>query len=168
MAKENVKVISSKLNVKKLIDLLNVALAEEWIAYYQYWIGAQVAVGTMRKNVQDEFYEHAKEELQHADWITSRIIELNGIPVMNPKDWDKLAGCKFREPNNPDTVILLNQNLDAEDCAIARYQEIIEMTDGKDYVTCDLAKKILAEEEDHAQDLADYINDIDMSRKTYK
>ncbi|MEG0832195.1 MAG: hypothetical protein RSF75_07575 [Acidaminococcaceae bacterium] len=28
----------SKLKVDKLLKLLNAALAEEWLAYYQYWI----------------------------------------------------------------------------------------------------------------------------------
>jgi len=34
------------------------------------------------------------------------------------------------------------------------------LTDGKDFTTCDIAKHILAEEEDHEQDLQDYLDDI--------
>jgi len=29
------------LDVDKLIELLNKALADEWLAYYQYWIGGE-------------------------------------------------------------------------------------------------------------------------------
>ena len=61
MAKESVKILQGKLDVKSLIDQLNAALSEEWLAYYQYWIGALVVEGAMRPNVQSEFEEHANE-----------------------------------------------------------------------------------------------------------
>ena len=44
MAKESVKILQGKLDVESLISQLNAALAEEWLAYYQYWIGALVFV----------------------------------------------------------------------------------------------------------------------------
>ncbi|MEG1009368.1 MAG: ferritin-like domain-containing protein [Clostridia bacterium] len=168
MSKGSITALSSKLDVQELIKKLNVALSEEWLAYYQYWIGAQVIKGTMRSNIEAEFLEHAKDELDHANKISKRIIELEGIPVLNPKEWDKLAKCKFMEPTNFDSVILLNQNIESEDCAINRYKEIADFTRDKDYTTFDLAKKIMAEEEEHAQDLSNFVNDIDLSRKTYK
>lgn len=52
------------LDVDKLIDLLNKALADEWLAYYQYWIGAKVARGSMRGQVVFELEEHAGNILQ--------------------------------------------------------------------------------------------------------
>lgn len=36
------------LDVQKLIEMLNAALCEEWLAYYQYWVGARVTEGPMR------------------------------------------------------------------------------------------------------------------------
>lgn len=63
MAKESVKILKGKLDVDNLLVQLNAALSEEWLAYYQYWIGAFVAEGAMRANVQAEFEEHAQEEL---------------------------------------------------------------------------------------------------------
>ena len=48
MAKESVKILQGKLDVKSLIDQLNAALSEEWLAYYQYWVGALVVEGAMR------------------------------------------------------------------------------------------------------------------------
>lgn len=61
MAKESDKILQGKLDVESLISQLNAALAEEWLAYYQYWIGALVVEGAMRPNVQSEFEEHANE-----------------------------------------------------------------------------------------------------------
>ena len=56
-------------------------MAEEWLAYYQYWIGALVVEGAMRPNVQSEFEEHANEERKHAEMIAKRIIELEGVSL---------------------------------------------------------------------------------------
>lgn len=166
MAKESVKVLQGKLDVESLISQLNAALSEEWLAYYQYWIGALVVEGAMRANVQGEFEEHAEEERKHAQMLAKRIIELEGIPVLDPKQWSELARCKYDSPQNFDSVSLLRDNVASERCAILRYQEIADFTDGKDFTTCDIVKKILAEEEEHEQDLQDYLTDIDRMKKS--
>ena len=69
MAKESVKILRGKLDVDNLLSQLNAALAEEWLAYYQYWVGALVVEGAMRSDVQGEFEEHAEEERHHAQFI---------------------------------------------------------------------------------------------------
>lgn len=167
MAKESVKILQGKLDVKSLIDQLNAALSEEWLAYYQYWVGALVVEGAMRADVQGEFEEHAEEERHHAQLIADRIIELEGVPVLDPKKWFKLARCKYDSPTAFDSVSLLNQNVSSERCAILRYQEIANFTNGKDYTTCDIAKHILAEEEEHEQDLQDYLTDIARMKESF-
>ena len=166
MAKESVKILQGKLDVESLISQLNAALAEEWLAYYQYWIGALVVEGAMRPNVQSEFEEHANEERKHAEMIAKRIIELEGVPVLDPQKWSELARCKYDTPQDFDSVCLLNDNVASERCAILRYQEIADFTNGKDFTTCDMAKKILAEEEEHEQDLQDYLTDIARMKKS--
>ena len=132
MAKESVKILQGKLDVESLISQLNAALAEEWLAYYQYWIGALVVEGAMRPNVQSEFEEHANEERKHAEMIAKRIIELEGVPVLDPQKWSELARCKYDTPQDFDSVCLLNDNVASERCAILRYQEIADFTNGKD------------------------------------
>ena len=166
MAKESVKILQGKLDVECLISQLNAALSEEWLAYYQYWVGALVVEGTMRANVQGEFEEHAEEERKHAQMIAKRIMELEGEPVLNPENWFKLAKCKYVTPKDFDSVSLLKDNVASERCAILRYQEIADFTNGKDFTTCDMAKKILAEEEEHEQDLQDYLTDIARMKKS--
>ena len=59
MGKEARKV--SALDIKKLIKMLNAALSEEWLAYYQYWIGARLMEGPMRSEVEAELLVHADE-----------------------------------------------------------------------------------------------------------
>ena len=154
MARESVKILQGKLDVESLIAQLNAALAEEWLAYYQYWIGALVVEGAMRADVQGEFEEHAEEERRHAQLLADRIIELEGVPVLDPKQ-------------GFDSVSLLKDNVASERCAILRYQEIADFTNGKDFTTCDIAKHILAEEEEHEQDLQDYLTDIARMKKSF-
>lgn len=62
--------------------MLNAALAEEWLAYYQYWIGARVMEGPMRSEVEPELLLHADEELVHAVLVADRIMQLGGTPVL--------------------------------------------------------------------------------------
>ena len=72
------------LDVEKLIEMLNAALCEEWLAYYQYWVGARIMEGPMRIPIEAELLEHANEELKHAEMLIERIIQLGGTPVLNP------------------------------------------------------------------------------------
>ena len=149
-----------KINKEDLLKELNVAFAEEWLAYYQYWIGAQVIVGPMWPNIIDEFLEHANQELKHAQWVSDRIIQLGGTPVLDPQDWKSVAKCKYDAPELPYSMNLLEQNLEAERCAIARYQKICDMTFGKDVATYRMAEKILKEEIEHEQEIGDFKDDI--------
>lgn len=161
MAKESVAILSGKIDVVEVLDELNAALSEEWLAFYQYWVGALVVKGAMRGDVQREFQEHAMEEFEHATLIAGRIVELEGMPVLDPRQWFELGKCAYTPPVDTDVVKLLKQNVAAERCAILRYQKIAALTDGKDFTTCEIAKHILAEEEDHEQDLQDFLDDIE-------
>ena len=146
-------------NVKKDVDKEGIEILE-WLAFYQYWVGSFVVEGAMRGDVQREFQEHAAEEYNHAKLLADRIIELEGVPVLDPKQWFDLARCKYDAPVDFGSEVLLKQNVESERCAIYRYQQIAEFTNGIDFTTCDIAKHIMAEEEDHEQDLQDYLNDI--------
>ena len=64
-----------------IVELLNKALADEWLAYYQYWIGSKVVVGPMKGEVTTELIEHAADELRHADMLVLRITQLGGPPL---------------------------------------------------------------------------------------
>ena len=61
-----------------------------------------------------------------------------------------------------DVVTVIRGVVAAEEEAIEHYNSMIQMCDGTDYVTQDLAIKILAEEEAHRQEfegiLKEYVN----------
>lgn len=158
MGKQAINILN--LDVSKLLTILNAALAEEWLAYYQYWIGARLMEGPMRSEVEPELLLHANQELNHAVLVVNRIIQLGGTPVINPSEWTKLARCPYDEPSDPYIETILEQNLKGERCAIQRYQEIADFTNGKDHSTHQIAVQILNEEIEHENDLEDWITDI--------
>ena len=150
----------SNVDRDELLKILNIAFAEEWLAYYQYWLGAQLIVGPERKAIAAEFIEHANEEFDHAQKLATRIIELGGTPILNPDEWQKVALCKYDAPAKPYVMNLLEQNLVAERCAVVRYQKICEMTQSKDFETYRMAVKILHDEIEHEEEIFAFKSDI--------
>lgn len=159
MGKTGTKIL--KLDVEKLLTELNKALADEWLAYYQYWIGAKVAAGMMRTLVVAELIEHASDELRHADMLVERIMTLGGEPIIEPKEWYEQTNCGYETPSNPNTKILVDQNIKGERCAIKVYQKLLEMVQGKDSVTEDMVREILADEVEHEEDLEAIVEDME-------
>lgn len=150
----------ANLDVEKLIGMLNAALAEEWLAYYQYWIGARMLTGPMRSEVEPELLLHATEELGHAELVVNRIIQLGGTPLLSPAEWMEKAKCAYEAPTDPYIEEILKQNLNGERCAIGRYEEIAEFTSGKDHATYQMAVSILNDELEHEHDIEDFLADI--------
>ena len=158
----------ARLDVEKLLEMLNSALAEEWLAYYQYWIGARIMEGPMRSEVEPELLLHATQELAHAELVAGRIIQLGGTPILNPSRWAELARCSYEEPTDPYIEEILKQNLTGERCAIQRYEELADFTIGKDYATYQMAITILNEELEHEHDIEDYLNDLNRMKEEFK
>ncbi len=153
------------VNVDELLKMLNKAYADEWLAYYQYWVGAKVAVGRMRGIVAGELEEHAGEELKHAVMLTERIITLGGTPLLTPQDLLKESGCGYDAPSNPDTRKLVEQNIKGEQCAIMTYKKILDFVEGKDPVTYHIILEILEDEIEHEEDLEALLADMAVPAK---
>lgn len=151
-----------KMNVDELINLLNKALSDEWLAYYQYWIGAKVVKGPMKDAVIAELTLHATEELSHAELISTRIIQLGGTPVLSPKEWLQLTNCGYDEPNNPYVEEILNQNIKGEQCAIRVYNDLLDITRVADPVTYNMVLTILSQEVEHEEDLSALKEDLEL------
>ena len=149
------------MDVNELVKLLNKALADEWLAYYQYWIGAKVAVGQMRNAVVAELEEHAKEELEHADMLVERIIQLGGTPLLNPEEWFKVGNCDYVIPSDPKVKKLLDQNIKGEQCAIEVYKKLSDIVKDVDPITYHMVLEILEDEVEHEEDLEALLEDIE-------
>lgn len=147
-------------DAKKIVALLNKAFADEWLAYYQYWVGAKIACGQMRGAVVAELEQHAQEELEHAKKLTERIIQLGGQPLLKPEDWYKQTNCGYDAPADPSVKVLLKQNIKGEQCAIETYEKLAEAVKGKDVITRYLALEIMKDEIEHEEDLEALLADM--------
>jgi bacterioferritin len=152
-------------DVQKVVDELNKALADEWLAYYQYWVGAKIVKGPMREAATVELMEHATEELGHAELLADRIIQLGGTPVANPVDWNKLTNCGYEVPDDDYVEVLLDQNIKGEQCAIAVYDRLVKFTQTIDPITYNILLGILADEVTHEEDLQAIVEDIQLMKK---
>jgi bacterioferritin len=150
------------MDVNELLGLLNAAFASEWLAYYQYWLGAKVIKGPMKDAVAAELNLHATEELNHATLLATRIIQLGGTPVATPNDWFGISPCAYDAPEDPYVTVLLEQNIAGEQCAISTYNKLMDSTKDKDMVTYNLALTILQQEVEHEEDLQSLQEDIEL------
>ena len=121
-----------------------------------------------RSEIEPELLLHANQELNHATMVVNRIIQLGGTPVSHPQDWFKLAGCAYDAPVDPYVEVILEQNLKGERCAIDRYQDIANFTNGKDHITHQIATTILGEEIEHENDIEDWLTDLQRMKDEWK
>ena len=159
MAKKGNSIIKG-IEIDELINLLNRAYADEWLAYYQYYIESKVIKGIMKDAAIAELNQHAADELRHAGLIADRIIQLGGTPILHPKEWFEKTNCGYDAPKDFDVLKILEDAIKGEQCAIGVYSKIVDLTQGKDIVTYDIASQILADEVEHEEDLVSLQEDI--------
>jgi len=148
------------MDVNRVVELLNKAFADEWLAYYQYWLGAKIVAGPMKDAVIAELMQHATDELRHADMVSNRIIQLGGTPLTTPKLWFDWTNCGYDPPDDPFVKKILEQNIHGEQCAISVYNSIIAEVGLKDPVTYNVAVQILEDEVEHEEDLQSLLEDL--------
>ena len=148
------------MDVERVLELLEKAFADEWLAHYQYWLGAKVVAGPMKDAVIAELLQHAADELRHAEMVTTRIIQLGGTPLTSPDKWLEWTNCAYEAPDDPFVKKILEQNIAGEQCAIDVYNAMIQEVGLKDVVTYNMAAQILQGEVEHEEDLQSLLEDL--------
>jgi len=156
------------MDVDELLGLLRKAFSDEWLAYYQYWLGAKLVKGPMKDAVGAELLQHATEELLHADMVAMRIIQLGGTPVTSPQQWFELTNCGYEAPDDPFVKVLLEQNIRGERCAIGVYKRLLDITRDKDPITYNMVLTILSQEVEHEEDLQALLEDYELLVRAMK
>ena len=100
--------------------------------------------------------------MAHAELLTTRIIQLGGIPVLNPADWSKLTNCGYDAPEDPFVEKVLQQNIKGEQCAISVYNQLLDITREGDPVTYNVILQILQDEVEHEEDLQSLLEDFEL------
>lgn len=135
-----------------VIKLLNEALATEIVCTLRYKYHYFMASGIHSQAVKAEFLEHAQQEQEHADRIAERITQLDGKPDFNPDGLLSRAHADYAE--GADLVDMIREDLIAERIAIDTYRAIVEYIGGDDPTTRRIMEEVLAQEEEHAEDMA--------------
>ena len=139
----------------EICKLLNDALATEWVCTLRYKRHHYTAKGLASPAIAEEFLVHANEEQAHADRITERIVQLGGEPDLNP---DTLSARSHAEYDaSTDLQAMIRSNLVAERVAIEVYRQMIQLIGDKDPTTSRMLREILAQEEEHADELSDWM-----------
>jgi bacterioferritin len=141
-----------------IISLFNDALATELVCVLRYKRHFFTAIGLSAKSVAAEFAEHATEESQHADMLAARIVQLGGEPDFNPDTLTKRSHAEYKEGITLSDMI--KEDLIAERIAVESYGEMIMHIGDKDPTSRRVLEQILAQEEEHAEDLASLLKHL--------
>ena len=125
----------------KVIEHLNTQLTNELTAINQYFLHARTLRHWGVTRLGDHEYRESIEEMRHADWLIERILFLGGLPNvqrLNPV----LVGQTVEE--------ILRADLGLEERAMEDLRDGIAHCEGvRDYVSRDLLRRILDNEEAH-------------------
>lgn len=136
------------LDVDSLVEKLIDAAGAEFTTYYYYTILRMYLAGNEDYK---EICEDARlEDRSHFELITPRIYELGGSIPRDLRHFADRSGCPDAYlPEDPTAENILTVLLEAERCAVRTWNEICDLTFGKDPRTYDMAQRILNEEIEH-------------------
>ena len=143
---------------RTIIKLLNDSLATELVCALRYrnhhFMSASIG-GIAGYAVTGELLNHSNEELAHADLLARRISQLGGQPDFAPDTLSTRSHAEYVVSTS--LRGMLTEDLVAERIAIDSYGSIIRFVADKDPTSRRLFEEILAQEEEHADELADFL-----------
>lgn len=136
------------VNVEELVEKLIDAAGAEFTTYYYYTILRMYLAGNEDYK---EICEDARlEDRAHFELIMPRIYELGGSLPRDIRAFADRSSCPDAYlPEEPTAANILEVLLEAERCAIRTWNEVCDITAGKDPRTYDMAARILNEEIEH-------------------
>lgn len=139
-----------------IVKLLNDALATELVCVLRYKRHHFTADGISASHIKGEFLVHANQEAAHADLLAERIVQLGGAPNFAPDSL--VARSHAQYDDSKDIQSMVRSNLVAERIAVEAYHQMIRLIGDKDTTTKRILESILAEEEEHADELKDWLH----------
>ncbi len=140
---------------ESIVQLLNDSLATELVCVLRYKRHHFTAHGMASPAIAEELMMHANEEAAHADKIAKRIVQLGGKPNFEPSSLLERSHAQYDD--STDLREMLLANLRAERVAVEAYRQMIRLIGDKDPTTRRMLEEILAEEEEHADEISDWL-----------
>ena len=125
----------------KVVEFLNTQLTNELTAINQYFLHARTLRHWGVTKLGQHEYDESIEEMRHADWLIERILFLDGLPNVQRLN-QIMVGQTVEE--------ILRADLKIEEKAMQDLREGIAYCEGaRDFVSRDLLRRILENEEEH-------------------
>lgn len=125
----------------KLLQTLNVLLADELTAINQYMVHSEMCRNWGYERLHERIEKRAIQEMKHAEMLIARILFLEGTPKV-----DKLNKIKI----GADVAKQLAADLQAEHGALKMYNAAVKLADQvKDAPTRNLLEQIARDEDEH-------------------
>ena len=147
------------LPLDKVYEVLNAALASEIICVLRYKQHYYMTTSIHQEQLQGMFKEHWQDEEGHLERIADRLQQLGGVPNLDPNGVGERAFSSFQSGHT--LAELLREDLLAERVVIKMYGDIVRFFGDADPVSRRMFEEILADEEDHADDVSDLLYTID-------
>jgi bacterioferritin len=145
-----------EINVNEVINDLNSAYADEWLAHYQYFLYAQIIEGIDAETLKEKLEQQSNDEMNHAKELINRILELDGKPTTNLLE---ASTCGFSEPpeDPSDLVSIIELVIEGERCAIEKYNRLAKKYHMKDLVTHEIFEDLLKDEVSDEEDWENFL-----------
>lgn len=140
-----------------IVKLLNDSLATELVCVLRYKRHHFTAEGLASPKIAEEFFVHANEEAAHADRLAQRIVQLGGEPDFSSDSLSARGHAAYDD--SKDLKAMIRANLIAERVAVETYSQMIALIGDKDSTTRRLLEEILSDEQEHAEELKDWLAD---------
>ena len=115
------------------------------------------AKGLASPKIAEEFLVHANEETAHGDMLAERIVQLGGEPDFQPSSLLERSHADYDA--STDLQAMIRANLVAERVAIEAYSQMIRLIGDKDSTTRRILESILSQEQEHAEELSDWLTE---------
>lgn len=136
-----------------VLDLLDRAYCEEWLACYGHWVAAKLAAGGEGQPVAEQLLRHAQDEMRLAEMLADRIIELGGTPDEEPRHWHLRSEQRSVVPKDRSLAALIDHGLEADRCVIDTCRQLLRECREDDPFTYDLTLVVLEKEVEHEESL---------------
>lgn len=131
-------------DLEQLIQGLNEDLSFEYAAVIQYSYNASAVTGLSRQILKPYFESEARDELNHAHFLSEKIINLGGKPTVQPAGVKRLT--QIRD--------MLQHSLSEEIATIERYKTRVQQADQLGEIGLKvMLEEMIAEETTHKEDL---------------
>ena len=143
-----------------IIAELKVAYAMELETIQNYIAASTNLDGVRSEVIKKALAADVGEELTHAQTLAGRIKTIGGT-VPGSFALERAQDSLQPLEDTTDVVAVIKGVIDAEDGAIAQYNKIIQVSDGRDYVTQDMAIGLLSGEEEHRREFIGFLKEYE-------